>query len=280
MAGAGNVAASVSAIPSSNVLDGTGLTVTGTAPSNVRNVLLIECDSTQTSMVGSPYDPNHCDTNPSDEVTVAVTNNAFSGSFVFHDPVKTGGAGAVSCDSGCVLIADNPSPGDVSSETMVTGNSCNGVFNGVSTGSVVKTTSAGPNNSTVTPGQTIVVTLTWNPSDFGSSNAAKTDDCVEIGTTLSASLSQEHKPPPSGGSDTYSYVVPTGGTNGQRICDRAQVTATGHSPEKSAVLCYTILGAVTPEVSKALLLPLAGLLITGGGFLLARRRRSSTYLSQ
>ena len=280
MAGAGNVVASVSATPSTNVIDGTGLTVIGTAPTSVKNVLLIECDATQMSMVGSPFDPNHCDTNPSDEVTLAVTNNAFSGSFVFHDPLNTGGAGAESCGSGCVLIADNPSPGDVSSETMVTGNSCNGVFNGASTGSLVKTTSAGPNNSTVTPGQTIMVTLTWNPSDFGGANATKTDDCVEIGTSLSATLSQEHKPPPPGGSDTFSYVVPTASTAGQQVCDRGQVTETGLTPEKSAVLCYTVLGAVTPEVPKALILPVAGLFIAGGGLLLTRRRRAKTGLSE
>jgi hypothetical protein len=275
MADAANVVASVSATPNSNVLDGTGLTVTGTAPASMKNVILIECDSTQMSMVGLPYDPNHCDTNLSDEVTVAVTNNAFSGSFVFHDPLNTGGAGAVSCAGGCVLIADNPSPGDVSSETMVTGNSCNGVFNGASTGSLVKTTSAGANNSTVTPGQSISVALTWNSSDFGGANATKTDDCVEIGTTLSATLSQEHKPPPAGGSDTYTYVVPTSTTAGQQICDRGQVTGPNHSPEKSAILCYTVLGAVTPEVSKALLLPVVGLFIAGGGLLLARRRRGA-----
>ena len=280
IAGAANVVASVSATPSSNVLDGAALAVTGAAPSSVKNVLLIECDSTQMSMVGLPFDPNHCDTNPSDEVTLAVTNTAFSGSFVFHDPLNTGGAGAVSCASGCVLVADNPTPGDVSSETMVTGNSCNGVFNGASTGSLVKTTSAGANNSTVTPGQSISVTLTWSSSDFGGGTATKTDDCVEIGTTLWATLSQEHKPPPAGGSDSYTYVVPTGSTAGQQICDRGQVTGSNHSPEKSAVLCYTVLAAVTPEVSKALLLPVLGLCIAGGGLLLARRRRRGASLAE
>jgi hypothetical protein len=252
------------------------LSVTGTAPSNVKSVVLIECDSTQSSDIGLAYTAADCDTSPSDEVTLPVNNNAFSGSFVFHDPLVTSGAGTVDCSAGCVLLADNPSPGDVSSETMLMGSSCNGVFNGAATPSVVKTTSAGPSGSTVLPGQTINVSLSWLPSDFGGNAPTKTDDCVEIGTQFSAGMSQEHKPGPAGGSDTFSYVVPSGGTNGEQICDRGAVSGKGPSSgiEKSAILCYTVMGVATPEVPKALLLPVAGLLVGGGGLLLARRRRA------
>jgi len=277
-AGAATVVASVSASPNSNVVDGTSLTVTGAAPSSVHSVVLIECDSTQMSMVGSPYDPNHCDTTPADEVTLSVSNNAFSGSLTFHDPLTTSGAGTVSCDAGCTLLADNPAPGDISAATMVTGHSCNGAFDGAATGSLVKSTSAGPNDSTVTPGQTITVTLTWNPSDFGGSAPSKSDDCVEVGSTLSTSMSQEHKPGPAGGTDTFSYAVPSGGTNGQQICDRGALSGTGPASgiEKSAVLCYTVMTAATPEVPRAVLLPVAALAVGGSGLLLARRRRAGT----
>jgi len=274
VADASTVVAAVNASPDTNVLDGESLAVTGTAPSNVQSVVLIECDATQSSDVGSTFDPNHCDTSPSDEVTLPVNNNAFSGSFVFRDPLTTGGAGTVSCAAGCMLLADNPSPGDVSSETMVIGNSCNGVFNGAASGSLVKTTSAGPDGSTVSPGQTITVTLTWNPGDFGGSAPSKTDDCVEIGTQISATLSQEHKPGPAGGTDTYTYQVPSGGTGGQQICDRGAVSGSGTSTEKSAILCYNLMGVATPEASRALLLPAAGVVVAGGGLLFARRRRT------
>ncbi len=268
--------AAITANPDSGVLDGTSVAVSGTAPSNVESVVIIECDMTQMGMVGQPYDATHCDTSAADEVTLPVTNNAFSGSFVFHDPLTTPATGAESCAGGCVLLADNPNPGDVSSETMVSGNSCNGVFNGTPAGSLVKTTSAGPNDSTVSPGQMITVTLTWNPADFGGNAPSRTDDCVEIGSSISASLSQEHKPGPAGGTDTYTYSVPSGGTNGQQICDRGAVSGTGHSTEKSAVLCYTVMGVATPEVSKTVLLPVAGLFVSGGALLLARRRRTGT----
>jgi hypothetical protein len=277
-AGASNVVAAITANPDSGVLDGTTVAVSGTAPANVKSVVIIECDMTQSNMVGLTYDATHCDTSAADEVTLLVTNNAFSGSFVFHDPLTTPATGAESCASGCVLLADNPSPGDVSSETMVSGNSCNGVFNGSPTGSLVKTTSAGPNGSTVSPGQTITVTLKWSPSDFGGNAPSKSDDCVEIGTQLSTSMSVEHKPGPATGTDTFSYMVPSGGTNGQPICDRGALSGTGPPSgiEKSAILCYTVMGVETPEVSQAVLLPAAGLFVGGGVLLLARRRRTGT----
>jgi hypothetical protein len=73
-------------------------------------------------------------------------------------------------------------------------------------------------------------------------------------------------------------VVPSGGTNGQQICDRGALSGTGPASgiEKSATLCYTIMAAATPEVPKALLLPVAGLAIGGGGLLFVRRRRAGT----
>jgi LPXTG-motif cell wall-anchored protein len=157
------------------------------------------------------------------------------------------------------------------SDGTVTGNSCHGVFNGDAPGSLVETTSVGPNGSTVSPGQTVQVTLLWNPNDFAGNTPDKVDDCVEIGTVISASLSSEHKPAPSGGTDRFSFIVPSGGTGGQQICVRSAI-----SGEKSAVLCYTVMAAVAPEVPTALLLPVAGLLLVGGAFLFARRRNTRT----
>jgi len=195
---------------------------------------------------------------------------------------------------------------------------CAGVFHGPPRGSLVKTTSAGPSGSTVVPGQTITVTLTWKPSDFPGTRPPQTADCVEIGSLASKMLSQVHAQGATAGSDTFSYVVPSAGTGGRPICDRALVSgssdpltgsrgpgdtggtedalaqlrgpddqdggwSTGRSggmggsgldgSEKSAVLCYSILAAATPEASNALLLPLAGVLVGGGALLVVRRRR-------
>jgi hypothetical protein len=100
---------------------------------------------------------------------------------------------------------------------------CTGAFQGPPQGSVQKTTSAGPNGSSVVPGQRITVTLTWKPSDFSGNHAFLTEDCVQIGSRPAWQLSQVHLPAPAGGTDTFSYVVPRGGTGGQPICDRGVV---------------------------------------------------------
>jgi len=149
----------------------------------------------------------------------------------------------------------------------------NGVFGGPRSGSLVKVTSAGPDGSPVSPGQTINVTITWDPKDFGGFPPVSTADCVKIGSKISRTLSQEHTPGPSGGTDHFSYVVPLGGTGGDQICDRATVTGPWENTEKSAILCYTLLGAATPEVATPVLLPLAAVAVGGGGLVIAHRRR-------
>ncbi len=150
------------------------------------------------------------------------------------------------------------------------------VFSGPQSGSLVKVTSAGPNGSLVTPGQTINVTITWNPEDFGGFPPESTVDCVKIGSKISRTLSQEHEPGPTGGTDHFSYVVPLDGTGGAQICDRATATGPWENTDKSAILCYTLLGAETPEVSEPLMLPIAAVLVGGGGLLIVRRRRRRT----
>jgi hypothetical protein len=165
-----------------------------------------------------------------------------------------------------------PAPGSV------TGNSCNGVFHGAPQGSLVESSSAGPSEGVVEPGQTITVRLSWSPSDFSGGVPEKTAVCVEIGSQISASLSQEHKPGPPGGSDTYSVEVPAGGTGGAPICVRGSVSGTGNDGEKSAILCYALLANPAPEVPQVLLLPLTALLVGGGALLVARRRRTGKRL--
>jgi hypothetical protein len=184
----------------------------------------------------------------------------------------------------------------------VTDGSCSGIFDGSPTGSVVKTTSAGPNESLVTPGQKITVTLTWNKRDFGWTGPAATEDCVTIGSHV-VKLSQEHKPAPFGGTDTFSYTVPLN-IGGQEICDRGVVWGYGGSgsgwsddrgrpgrdtrwyrhggkgagddgPEESAVLCYsTAPDPAAPEAPNVLLFPVAALVVGAGAVVVTRRRRS------
>jgi hypothetical protein len=120
--------------------------------------------------------------------------------------------------SGVVTTATASPSGD-SGQAGWSGKSCDDVFRGRPTGSLTKTTSAGPTGSTVLPGQTITVTLKWDPRDFGGHGAAVSADCVKIGSRISHTLSQEHTPGPNGGTDTFSYVRPDS-TDGQQVCDR------------------------------------------------------------
>ena len=154
-----------------------------------------------------------------------------------------------------------------------TGGDGNHVFSGAQSGSLVKVTSAGPNGSLVVPGQAIDVTITWNPTDFGGFPPVSTVDCVKIGSQISPTLSQEHTHAPSAGTDHFSYVVPLDGTGGDQICDRAIATGPWENSEKSAVLCYTLMGVATPEISKPLMLPVAAVLVGGCALLITRRRR-------
>ncbi len=192
---------------------------------------------------------------------------------------------------------------------------CRDVFRGAPRGSLVKSTSAGPDGGTVLPGQTITVTLTWKPTDFSGGHPLVTGDCVQVGSEISRVLTQVHDPGPSAAADTFTYVVPSGGTGGQEICDRGvasgdldtethgsgrdggssweedglnrgqngsnpggdggdQNGGRGHDdgPEKSAILCYTVLGAAAPEATTVLALPLAGLVVFGGAVWVRRRR--------
>jgi len=186
--------------------------------------------------------------------------------------------------------ADPPGLGPLPSPTA---GSCRDVFTGPQAGSVRKTTSAGPGWSTVAPGQTITVTLTWRPGDFWGRSPAGTADCVEIGTRISTTLSQVHQPGPAGDTDTYTYVVPAQGTDGLPICDRGVVWGPDGGPiwghdddgawrwgqpggaERSAVVCYTILPDPAPEAPNVIFFPVAGLLVGAGALLVVRRRRAS-----
>ena len=67
----------------------------------------------------------------------------------------------------------------------------------------------------------------------------KTVDCVKIGSKISSTMSQKRRPGPSGGTDHFSYVVPSGGTGGNQICDRAIVSGPWLNTEKGVILCYT-----------------------------------------
>jgi hypothetical protein len=213
----------------------------------VGNVLVIACSAGAVTAMGSPYDPNQCDTANTTTAPVDSSGN-YTTSFTFEDPLPTA-SGPVDCSvaGNCIIVVDNPNPGDVIVDRPITGVACNGIFSGVDSGRSFKSTDAGPNGSTVLPGQTVNVQLTWIPSDFKS--VSRTVDCVTVNGTLSPTMSDKHKPPAANtGSDTFSYVIPVTASPGSQICDRGAVTGRPPPEQKTNELCYTVgPGAITPE---------------------------------
>lgn len=161
--------------------------------------------------------------------------------------------------------------GDVSGDS-VTGDSCHGYFMGTSDGSPTVTTDAGPDKSAVNPGQRVIVTVSWSPADIGRSEPAKVTNCVEIGGTVSSSLSEEVKSGISGTSQDFSFDVPA--QAGTELCDRGAVNGAGGSTGKTPILCYEIgPSAVLPETGFPVLLPVGGALAIGLAALVITRRR-------
>jgi hypothetical protein len=267
-------ATTVSVTPNTDVLSGQSVAVQGSTTIN-GSVLVIECSATAVAAMGSPYDPNQCDS--SNTVTTPVDSSGnYSTTFTFEDPLPTP-SGSIDCsvDGSCVVVVDNPIPGDVITDGPVTGNACNTAFTGADSGRSFKSTDAGPNGSTVVAGQTVNVTLTWIPGDWMALN--HTADCVSVQGTLSSTLSVKHKPRNTG-SDSFSYVIPLTAKAGDQYCDRGTVSGRPSGKQKTNTLCYTVgPGSVTPEFSSAIALPVvAGVLGVGSLAVTAGRRRRRT----
>jgi hypothetical protein len=266
-------ATTVTITPNADIFSGQSVTVQGST-TVVGNVVVIECAAGAVSAPGSPYDPNQCDTANTTTAPVDSSGN-YSAALTFEDPLPTA-SGSVDCsvDGSCIIVVDNPNPGDVIVDSPVTGSTCNGIFSGADSGRSFKSTDAGPYGAMVVPSQTINVQLTWTPSDWKPLN--KTVDCVEMNGTHSGPLSEKHKPIGNTGSDTFSYVIPVTATVGSQFCDRGGVVGGRPSAtQKTNTLCYTVgPGAVTPEFSSAIALPVvAGAIGVGSLVFTGHRRR-------
>jgi hypothetical protein len=270
-------ATTVTVTPNTDVMAGQSVTVQGST-TIVGNVLVLECSAGAVSALGNPYDPNQCDT--SSGVTTPVdTSGNYSASITFQDPLPTP-SGSVDCSmaGNCIIVVDNPNPGDVIMASPIVGGACNGIFNSADSGRSFISTNAGPNGSTVVPGQTVNLTLTWITGDWTSLNWAV--NCVSVDGVHSKPLSAKHNPVPNTGSDTFSYMIPLTATAGSQFCDRAGVngTPTGTSKaatQKTNLLCYTVgPGALAPEFSTVIALPvMAGAIGIGSLVFTTRRRR-------
>ena len=121
-----------------------------------------------------------------------------------------------------------------------TNDSCNGAFQGSPAGSL--SLSAVPGPGSISAGQTITITATWNTGDW--SGLDQFSDCFEVNGALDPSLTYEDKPPANDGYDQHSVDVPKDLVDGDTFCVRArlsgQPTGGNTSTQKSNTLCWTI----------------------------------------
>ncbi|MDQ1492574.1 MAG: hypothetical protein QOJ23_5088, partial [Actinomycetota bacterium] len=94
------------------------------------------------------------------------------------------------------------------------------------------------------PGDTIRVTLTWEPADWSSDRLHKVLDCVAIDGQLVRSMQGGESPTANDGKFTRDYTVPDDAPDGVRICDQAMLS--GSSPRAdydrqiSNRVCHTV----------------------------------------
>jgi uncharacterized repeat protein (TIGR01451 family) len=117
---------------------------------------------------------------------------------------------------------------------------CNGVFNGSPVGTLAMTASV-PDGGSVSAGQSIQITITWDTNDWSSLN--QFHDCVTINGAIDDSLTYEEKPPANDGIIQHSFSVPNSVSDGDQVCARSALSGTpqgGNSTQKSNKLCWTV----------------------------------------
>jgi uncharacterized repeat protein (TIGR01451 family) len=117
---------------------------------------------------------------------------------------------------------------------------CNGVFNGSPVGTLAMTASV-PDGGSVSAGQSIQITITWDTNDWSSLN--QFHDCVMINGAIDDSLTYEEKPPANDGIIQHSFTVPNSVADGDQVCAQSALSGTpkgGNSTQKSNELCWTV----------------------------------------
>jgi uncharacterized repeat protein (TIGR01451 family) len=126
---------------------------------------------------------------------------------------------------------------------------CNGAFQGSPSGTLAMTASV-PNGGSISPGQSITITITWDTGDWSGLDALY--DCFTVNGALDDSLTYGEKPPSNDGIAQHSVTVPNSLLSGDTICARARLSGQpigGVSTQKGNILCWTVGGTTTnPDV--------------------------------
>jgi fimbrial isopeptide formation D2 family protein/uncharacterized repeat protein (TIGR01451 family) len=129
---------------------------------------------------------------------------------------------------------------------------CNGAFQGSLSGTLAITSSVAAGQS-VQPGQSIVVTATWDPDDWNGVDAY--NNCWQLNGDALASLELEAKPPANDGSMVQTVTVPNV-SDGDTMCVRSRLSGQPRggnaTTQKSNHLCWIVHTTVAPKRNVAL----------------------------
>jgi hypothetical protein len=283
--------------PTTGPFDGETLAVTGAYTNSAGStgpIDILECVTAYVPSDGSRLNRAWCDSNNIvSGIRPDLSAGDYSSYFVFDVsfvPTATGSQVDCSASGACELVADASPPGDVAAAMPMKGvRACNGAFHGDPVGSLSKSTqppggtsSQDPNTlPTVSPGQTITASLSWNTANFVG-QTSEASDCIQVGGVDFDTLASESKPgpTPTPGTTKYisTYTVPASASAGSIICDRGRVSGmpTGANPttQKSNVVCFQVGPPTATPESRA---PIAAGLVGMGlvcGYVIKRRRRT------
>jgi hypothetical protein len=291
-AGAAQTVTVTPVVPGTTLTGGDQMNVSASGFTAHQMVTVYECVGTYQPAIGSMLDPTQCDTTAADTMQAkADANGNVTATMFFLSPLVTPNSpGGFDCTNGCTVVADPAAM--VDAMTMVKGdNACNGNSGSITTPKFTKsvtingtTYTTDPGNLSVPVGQTISVTLNWDPTLFrGTPDQAW--DCVFFGTPgqlgggndLGQPYDTFEKPATVDPFATSFTVQATWA--GKYVCDRGRVSgqaATGNpaGTDKSNQFCFLVTqGAVVPESHWPVLLLVPALV--AGALLVWRRRRSS-----
>jgi hypothetical protein len=125
---------------------------------------------------------------------------------------------------------------------------CERILGQPPTGGLDKTTDP-PAGSPVAAGDTIDVTLTWEPADWFGDELHKTIDCVTVNHSFVLGLTVEERPTANDGSFTTTYQLPVDLDAGDEVCDQGflsgDTSGGGFGQERSNQVCFTVEAGAT-----------------------------------
>jgi hypothetical protein len=101
-----------------------------------------------------------------------------------------------------------------------------------------------PAGSDVSPGDTIEVTLTWNPDDWSGTSLHKAINCVTVNGAFALNLSVEERPTNNDGEFAATYTIPHDVADGCQICNQGFLSGDssggGFGQEHSDQACFKV----------------------------------------